>query len=88
MFTNDCFEEHIVQFTEQIKNYGFQHISFEHARLTKVDAANNTIDVQMAADDGETKQLSYDVLVIATGGTYKQPWRAGADQCAFYEARK
>lgn len=48
-------------------------------------ADQNSIEIELP--DGSTETVSFDVLVIATGGAYQAPWRADADKLASLEDR-
>lgn len=85
MFVDDCFKEHTLKFETQIAHYGSKNISFKHGRLTNVLAEENAIEIE--TPDGSTEKVTYDVLVLATGGAYQLPWRADADKLASLEDR-
>lgn len=85
MFVDDCFKEHTLKFETQIAHYGSPNISFKQGRLTNVIATENKIEIELS--DGSTEAVSYDALVIATGGAYTAPWRADADKLASLEDR-
>lgn len=85
MFVDECFVENSILFDDQMAHYGSSHISFKHGRLTNVLAEENAIEVEVP--DGSTEKVSYDVLVLATGGSYQAPWRADDSKLPTFEER-
>lgn len=86
MFVDECFEENSIVFDDQMAYYGSPNISFKHGRLTNVLAEENAIEVEVPG--GSTEKVAYDILLLATGGSYQAPWRAEDNKLATFEERK
>ena len=85
MFVDDVFKEHAIKFEDQVPSYGSEHVSFIWGRLLNVKADANAIEIEKK--DGSTEEVTYDVLVLATGGGLVSPWRAEADKLASLDER-
>jgi len=55
-------------------------------KLTNVDQTSNKIEIELP--DQSVELLAFDVLVLATGTTYTQPWRGQHDQIVDSEVRQ
>lgn len=57
-----------VKFSDMIHSFKSEYVSFMQAMLTSIDENSNKIEVTKL--DGSSEQVSYDALILSTGGTY------------------
>ena len=81
------FELNTVPFGTMIEKVTHNRASFVHGRLKRVNAAENSIT--LATTDGENDEtVSYDILLICTGGSYCAPMRSADDTVVTLEQRR
>ena len=76
--------ENTIKFSEAIKSYNSDRVTFKQGKLTNVLSSENQIEISLP--DGKTEVVPYDCLVIATGASYVSPWR-GANECLTHVQR-